>query len=63
MPKSGFQLVKQDEKIADLLKENLVAHSTNLKFNKSFSTTNRLINHKANFVKDWEVSFNEQNRF
>ncbi len=56
MPKSGFQLVKHDEKVADLLDDNLVANSTNLKINKSFSTTNRLINHKTNFVKDWEVS-------
>ena len=56
MPKSGFQLVKQDEKLADLIAENIMSNSANLKLNKSFSTTNRLIHKNSNFVKDWEVS-------
>ena len=62
MPKSGFQLVKHEEKIADLLADDLVANSINLKCNKSFSTTNRLINHQTNFVKDWEARF-KKNQF
>ena len=56
MPKGRFQLVKNDEKLADLIADNLLANSLCLKINKSFSTTNRLINKDTNFVKDWEVS-------
>ncbi len=53
---SGFRLVKEDEKLADLIADNLLASHLSLKFNKSFSTTNRLINKGTmNFVKDWEV--------
>jgi LysM repeat protein len=57
--KSGFQLVKQDKKLIDLIADHsLVAAAPiiNLKLNKSFSVTNRLINRSdKSFVKDWEV--------
>ncbi len=55
LPKSRFQLIKPDEKLADLIAENLMANSFFKKLNKSFSSTNRLINKDTNFVKDWEV--------
>ncbi len=56
VPVSGFRLVKEDEKLADLIADNLLTSHLTLKFNKSFSTTNRLINKGTlNFVKDWEV--------
>ncbi|CAF0703097.1 unnamed protein product [Brachionus calyciflorus] len=57
VPKSRFQLVKQDEKLADLIYENiLLKNSSQSNLKKNFSTTNRLINKGIDsFVKDWEV--------
>lgn len=52
--KGHFQLVKQDEKLTDLIAGNLLGPSKGL--NKSFSSTNRLLNRGNTFVKDWEVS-------
>jgi hypothetical protein len=64
-----FQLVKQDEMLADLIAENLLAASPsisslknrnplendeNSKY-KGYSTNNRLINKNKTFIKDWEV--------
>jgi hypothetical protein len=57
LPKSRFQLIQPDEKLADLIADNLMANSFFKKINKSFSTTNRLINKDTNFVKDWEVIY------
>jgi hypothetical protein len=52
-----FTIVKPDEDLADLIADNLTAPSSSaslMKFNKSFSSSNRLIN-KDLFIKDWEV--------
>jgi hypothetical protein len=53
-----FQLIKPDERLADLIADNLLSESS--KKLKGFSSTNRLINKKLgeSFIKDWEV-FNE----
>ncbi len=50
-----FQLLKEDERLADLIAENLTLEgSFCLKSHKSFNTSNRLIN-KEFFIKDWEI--------
>lgn len=51
--KGHFQLVKQDEKLTDLIAGNLLGPTKGL--NKSFSSTNRLLNRGNTFVKDWEI--------
>jgi hypothetical protein len=59
-----FRLVKQDEKLSDLISEELGPSMTttatgSLANMKSVASTNRLIHkHIASFVKNWEVNIN-----
>lgn len=55
--KRRFRLLKEDERLGDLIAENLTLNSfSTLSFNKSgkFNSSNRLIN-KEFFIKDWEI--------
>ncbi len=55
--KRRFRLLKEDERLCDLIADNLTLNSSSFSLNRTgsrFTSSNRLIN-KEFFVKDWEV--------